>query len=206
MALIHRATLVPSKSELVDAWLPGRPWAPPGPVASGVSYRLDDPAGEVGMEGFLLTDADGHTVHVPLTYRAQPLAGAQEHLLGTMEHSVLGTRWTYDGAHDPVFVATLVATIATGGSEADELVDVDGDLRPREPKVRLRGSGRPSEDLPATGSLDVHEHDDRTVVSCVFGELVLVRRVGTEPRCPASVAATWDAHGSSALLAGLRLR
>ena len=71
---------------------------PPNGISSGVAYRLDDPAGEVGMEGFLLTDANGHTVHVPLSYRAQPLDGAEEHLLETTQHSVLGTRRVMTGA------------------------------------------------------------------------------------------------------------
>jgi hypothetical protein len=113
MAVLHRATLVPSKGELVAAWLLSRRWAPAKGISSGVSYRFDDPAGQVGMEGFLLTDADGHTVHIPLSYRGQRLKGAEEHLLGTMQHSFLGTRWVYDGCHDPVWVATLASTILT---------------------------------------------------------------------------------------------
>jgi hypothetical protein len=206
MALLHRATLVPSKSDLVAAWLPGRPWAPGAPTRSGVSYRLDDPAGEVGLEGFVLTDADGHTVHVPLTYRAQPLEGAEEHLLGTMEHSVLGTRWAYDGCHDPVFVAALAATIATGGTQADELVDVGGTLERREPKVRLQGSGEPGTALAAVGDPQVREDATAATISCGFGELVVVRRVGADPGCDHTVTATWEGRPSGALLAGLRLR
>jgi 1,4-alpha-glucan branching enzyme len=31
-----------------------------------------------------------------------------------MEHSVLGSRWVYDGPHDPIYVAGLVDTILTG--------------------------------------------------------------------------------------------
>ena len=40
-----------------------------------------------------------------MTYRGAPLAGAEEALIGTSEHGVLGTRWIYDAAHDPVAVA-----------------------------------------------------------------------------------------------------
>ena len=32
-----------------------------------------------------------------------------------MEHSVLGTRWIYDGPHDPAYVSELVGTILGGG-------------------------------------------------------------------------------------------
>lgn len=206
MALLHQATLLPPKSDLVDAWLPGRPWATGAPIQAAVSYRLDDPAGEVGMEGFLLTDADGHTVHVPLTYRAQPLEGAQEHLLGTMEHSVLGTRWAYDGGHDPVWVAALATTIANGGTQADELVDVGGRLERREPRVHLRGSGGSAAALPAVGTLQVREDATTTTVTCAFGELVVVRRVGTDPACVRTATATWEGNPGGALLAGLWLR
>ncbi|WP_344153667.1 maltokinase N-terminal cap-like domain-containing protein [Nocardioides koreensis] len=61
MALLNKATLTPSKRELRDAWLPTRPWAT-GEAADlrpVVAYRFDDPAGEVGLEGFLLGGVDG---------------------------------------------------------------------------------------------------------------------------------------------------
>ncbi|MEI2826114.1 MAG: hypothetical protein V9F04_06650 [Dermatophilaceae bacterium] len=47
----------------------------------------------------------------PLTYRSAPLAGADRALVGTIEHSVLGTRWVYDAPHDPAYVAELLRTI-----------------------------------------------------------------------------------------------
>lgn len=51
------------------------------------------------------------TYLVPLTYRGAPLPGADEHLLGTAEHGVLGTRWIYDGTADPVAVEQLAELI-----------------------------------------------------------------------------------------------
>lgn len=206
MALLHRATLAPSKGDLVAAWLPSRPWAPPEQITSGVSYRLDDPDGEVGMEGFLLTDANGHTVHIPVTYRGQPLEGAEEHLLGTMEHSVLGTRWMYDACGDPVWVATLASTIVTGGSQADELVDVGGRLERRDPQVRVRGSGEPGTALTPVGITRLSEDAATTTISCDLGELVVVRRIGVDPECVQTLTATWGADASDLLLAGLRIR
>jgi hypothetical protein len=70
MAIIHQATLVPTKAELVASWLPAQPWFDGAaqhvhPVAA---YRFDDPAGEVGIESHLF-EVDGRLVHVPLTYR-----------------------------------------------------------------------------------------------------------------------------------------
>jgi hypothetical protein len=114
MAIIHHgATVVPSKLELLTGWLPSRPWyaggTRPDLVKAG-GFRLDDPAGEVGLE-FLVVTEGAATYHVPLTYRAAPLAGADDALVGTAEHSVLGRRWVYDGPSDPVLVATLLALI-----------------------------------------------------------------------------------------------
>src|SRR3954468_7609488 len=120
MAHLHNATLVPSKRELLDAWLPSQAGAvgvPPLKPFGG--FRLDDPAGAVGIEGILLRSDDGTVVaHVPLTYRDAPLDGAEEHLLGTTEHSVLGARWVYDASGDPVFRAVLTSTILEGGTGA----------------------------------------------------------------------------------------
>ena len=42
------------------------------------------------MEGILLRTAAGDVVHVPLTYRAAPLDGAEDYLLG--HHRALGAR------------------------------------------------------------------------------------------------------------------
>jgi hypothetical protein len=42
-----------------------------------------------------------------MTYRGSPLAGADDALIGTAEHGVLGTRWLYDGVRDPVLMTQL---------------------------------------------------------------------------------------------------
>ncbi|WP_200307200.1 maltokinase N-terminal cap-like domain-containing protein [Streptomyces adelaidensis] len=116
MAVIHRTTLKPTKLELLTTWLPTRPWYTGGPTAPRLTkaggFRLDDPAGEVGIEFMVATDTSGPTpVHylVPLTYRGAPLPDADHALIGTMEHGVLGERWAYDGCHDPVLLTQLLA-------------------------------------------------------------------------------------------------
>lgn len=121
MATIYKTTMTPGKLELVTAWLPTRPWyvatghAPE--LARSGGFRLDDPEGEVGMEFMVLTDTSGGretSYHVPLTYRGAPFDGAGDDgagLVGTSEHGVLGTRWIYDGAHDPVLVGQLLALL-----------------------------------------------------------------------------------------------
>ena len=65
----------------------------------------------------LVSDADGTVYVVPMTYRGAPLEGADEALLGTSEHGVLGRRWIYDAERDPVAVTQLLA-LARGEVEA----------------------------------------------------------------------------------------
>ncbi|MBW8730325.1 MAG: aminoglycoside phosphotransferase [Terrabacter sp.] len=123
MAIVHKgATIVPTKTEMVTEWMPHQRWyhgkghVPQLRRVGG--FRFEDPEGEVGCETLLLADeavAPAVVYQVPLTYRPAPLEGAEHALLGTMEHSVLGTRWVYDGPHDPVYVSQLMATILGGG-------------------------------------------------------------------------------------------
>jgi len=126
MAIIYDTTMSPGKLELLAAWLPAQPWylgtAPEPELATAGGFRLDDPHGEVGIEFMVVTDRSGGratTYQVPLTYRAGALASAAGGLIGTAEHGVLGHRWIYDGAHDPVLVAQLVAAIQ-GESEPQD--------------------------------------------------------------------------------------
>ena len=143
MAFVYQdATLEPGKLELLAAWLPSQPWFPGGSVERVAgAYRFDDPAGEVGLEGQLVRLDDGRVVHAPLSYRAAPLAGAEEFLVGTTEHSALGTRWVYDAVGDPVWAAALATAILTGGTQADIYFEVDGVQQRRESRTKVRGSG-----------------------------------------------------------------
>ncbi|WP_030906098.1 maltokinase N-terminal cap-like domain-containing protein [Streptomyces sp. NRRL F-5126] len=119
MAVIHHdTTLTPTKLELLTAWLPGRPWFLAGAdapeLAKAGGFRLDDPAGEVGIEFMTVTDVSGPlpvAYLIPVTYRSAPLDGAGHALVGTTEHGVLGHRYVYDGVHDPVLVEQLYALL-----------------------------------------------------------------------------------------------
>ncbi|MGH3172433.1 MAG: maltokinase N-terminal cap-like domain-containing protein [Streptosporangiaceae bacterium] len=118
MAIIHDTTMSPGKLELLTAWLPAQAWYLGGggkpALAKAGGFRLDDPGGEVGIEFMVVTDGSGDQVtayQVPMTYRAQPLAGADGALIGTSEHGVLGHRWIYDGTCDPVLMAQLIALL-----------------------------------------------------------------------------------------------
>jgi hypothetical protein len=75
----------------------------------------------------VVTDTSGRepTAYlVPLTYRGAPLEGAGHALVGTMEPGVLGTRWAYDGCHDPVLVTESLALIeGRAQAQAQSLTD-----------------------------------------------------------------------------------
>ncbi|SNR29561.1 maltokinase N-terminal cap-like domain-containing protein [Blastococcus mobilis] len=131
MATIHRTTMTPTKLELLADWLPRQPWCrhagrPPQLSRAG-GFRLDDPAGEVGIEFAFVTDGtsgDETTYHAAMTYRGRPLAEAEQGLIGTSEHGVLGRRWIYDAAHDPVAVTQLLAFLC-GAAEAQHQSESD---------------------------------------------------------------------------------
>jgi hypothetical protein len=180
MGLVHRATLAPSKRELVERWLPTRPWAAGLVVADKVAeYRFDDPEGEVGVETILWRTEDGSLLQTPLTYRAEPLEGGEDFLVDTCEHSVLGRRWVYDGCGDPVWAATLAEAILTGGTQSQMVIELDGKVVDVPPRMQVRGSGAPGAPVPEVAS--VASVSDGPVARVVAGpvELALARLVGT---------------------------
>jgi hypothetical protein len=188
----HTATLSPTKQELVQAWLPTRSWAEGRQVTGKVAeYRFDDPEGEVGVETILWRTNDDTVLQTPLTYRAAPLDGAEAHLIGTTDHSVLGQRWVYDGCGDPVWAATLVDTISTGGRQAQMFIEQDGQRVDVPPRMQVRGSGS-DESAPRVSGID-GVSDEGAVTVVTTGEVVMaVARVvgaplGTGPRLSGSV-------------------
>ncbi|MGW5398497.1 maltokinase N-terminal cap-like domain-containing protein [Streptomyces sp. NPDC003952] len=179
MAMIYKTTMRPGKTELLAAWLPTRPWyastghAPELDRSGG--FRLDDPEGEVGIEFMVLTDTSGgrETCYlVPLTYRGAPLEGAEAGLVGISEHGVLGTRWIYDGSHDPVFVGQLLALLQGRAVAQDQC-----DSGVADPSVTARFDGPElPEVLPGT-RLEITDGERRSYVSVPRGPLLALRRV-----------------------------
>lgn len=118
MAKIHPgATLVPHFRDFLPAWVARQEWY----VGTGIPsltpvgyFRFEDPAGGVGVETHLVTDG-AVLYQVPMTYRDAPLQdtvpGVAEPLITTAEHSVLGTRWIYDGLADPVWLSELLGLV-----------------------------------------------------------------------------------------------
>ncbi|WP_051797813.1 CG0192-related protein [Catenuloplanes japonicus] len=188
MAILHKAQLVPSKLDLLKAWLPSRAWfdgEAAGDSGAGIervaAFRFDDPAGRVGVETVLVTQ--GRDVyHVPLTYRGAPLAGAEAHLVGTCEHSVLGKRWIYDAAADPVYATALAHAVLTGGTNADEIFAED--RRSRTPDCRAKGTGTASQ-APAVNTRPSVKDGDPTVITSGGLTLTIVRVVDTAGVVPA---------------------
>jgi hypothetical protein len=188
----HTATLSPTKQELVEAWLPSRSWAEGRRVAAKVAeYRFDDPDGEVGVETILWRTDDGTVLQTPLTYRSAPLDGAEAHLVGTTDHSVLGQRWVYDGCADPVWAATLVDTISTGGQQAQMYIEQDGRRVDVPPRMQVRGSGSDDSAPRVTSIESVSDEGTVTVVTADDLEIALARVVGAPlgdgPRLSGSV-------------------
>jgi hypothetical protein len=138
VAIVHEtATIKPTKTELLEAELGG-------PAEFLGSYRFDDPEGEVGVEAFVVRRGD-QLKHVVFTYRGAPLERADARLVDTMEHTVLGKRWIYDGTTDPVAVECFRRAVR--GEQEQAVLEVWKDGRPtgtREPTVHLSATGGPT--------------------------------------------------------------
>jgi hypothetical protein len=210
MALLYDATLTPGKRDLVKAWLPSRSWFDGDldrkPVAS---FRFDDPDGEVGIECFLIGPADGSgsssLLLVPMSYRGAPLEGAEEHLIGTSEHSVLGPRWVYDGCADPVAVSAMLTAIVTGGRQAELTMEENGKLVTFEPTCRVSGSGSATDAVRA-GSVTLVDEGNPTVTRAGDLELVVAREIGTRVAGAETLSAQWGDHEPVVVAAARRSR
>jgi len=205
MAIVFpNATLTPSKRDLMDAWLPTRAWFDGNTERkpSG-SFRFDDPEGEVGCEGFLLGGEGLPTYFIPLTYRAAELPGAEEHLVGTTEHSELGPRWVYDGCADPVFVSELARAVLTGGTGVDHEYDLGNGPESRPTSAQVRGSGSADVDELEIVEVGCHDEGPLTIVNTGPLELVVARVVGTYVEAAETLAVTWKG-GTDVVIAGVR--
>ena len=119
------------------------------------------------------------TLFLPLTYRGAELDGAEEHLVGTTEHSELGPRWVYDGCADPVFIGELVRAVLTGGTGVDHEYDIGNGPESLPTNAQVQGSGNAS-DVPLVE--DVGCHDE--------GPLTIVNAARSSSRSPGSSAPT----------------
>jgi hypothetical protein len=180
MSIIHQATLTPSKRDLIEAWLDQQPWGGTGDIDLLGSYRFDDPAGEVGVEAMVLRRGD-LLLHMPLTYRSAPLPNSEPHLIGTAEHSALGTRWVYAAAADPVAMECFTRALQGEQDQADmELWDGDTLLERRASKVRVH---------PETDQR--HTFEARTT-EAQTPQLRLLHLLDATPDADVRLVAEWD--------------
>ncbi len=216
MALLYKAQLTPSKLELVGRWAPEQRWfagEPDAALETVASFRFDDPDGEVGVETLLVRAGDGPVLQVPLTYRNEEVPGAGHFLIGTLEHSVLGTRWVYDATGDPVYLGELARAILTGGTQVEQYYEVDGVRTPKDPTALVAGSGAGGVDVPTTH--DDHVPATRNDLSSTLAETdrlaFLIARAPLEhPLAPDSnsqtLSGTWTGQESAVTLALASIR
>ena len=213
MAILHPAEVTPTKIELVQSWAPGQPFFE-GDVESELSllaaFRYDDPQGEVGIETLIVKVSEGELLHVPVTYRGSPLEGGEAWLIGTMEHSVLGSRWVYDATGDPAYIAEVASAAFSGATEVDQFVKIDDTLVPRESTAHAVGTGSVARTIafPAPGTVSTSFDGRVTLIEAGDLRLAIARRIsaqaldvlrGYEPEGSeadgsdsASITATWD--------------
>jgi Maltokinase N-terminal cap domain len=202
MALFHLATLTPTKAEAIAAWVPTQPWgfAPDASIELVGSFRFDDPSGRVGLETHLVK-ADGILYQIPLTYRDEPLDGSNHALVCEMHHSALGTRFVYDGLHDPRFVLMLAAVTLTGQGEALGLAVFEDRWYVAPSAVRIQGGGWTNERVAVDGFEIESEQSTTAVLRNDRFALTMFRTPQSGPRPPIALSATWATNTEPVVLA-----
>lgn len=207
MAKFHVATNAPTKVELIAAWIPSQPWGPPvgGQLESVGSFHFDDPDGQVGMETHLVR-AGEMLLQVPLTYRDTPIDGADSALVGTMEHTVLGTRWVYDGLSDDRYVSVLAGVVLTGQGQALGMAQFEGRWYVAPSEVRLDGGGWTSQPVAVDGFAIESANTADVVLRNDRFELTVSRQPAERSRPPIGLIATWSGQSNPVVLAEIRER
>jgi Maltokinase N-terminal cap domain len=199
VARIHPgATLTPYFHDFLPEWVARQSWYPGAgtPSLRPVGYfRFEDPAGQVGIETHLVSDG-AVLYQLPLTYRGSPMTDempvAEQALIATAEHSVLGTRWIYDGAADPVWISELLRLVETGGvsdpsgkrgvgrAEARGHLLIPGDLTAGTAAVELNRvvtAGSPADQPGVAGLVMGSWQPDGPGTATAAGCLAVVRKV-----------------------------
>jgi len=182
MALYHDATVTPSKMELIQRWAPTQDWFPTSAIL-----------------------ADDLLIQVPLIYQAAPLDDGDGHLVGTFEHSALGTRWVYDGLADQRYLMLLAGAAMTGQGEALGMVVYDGRWHIAPSEVRLTGGGWSTERVAvdAFEVVDAAPTGDTKLSNDGF-ELTFFRRPRPSARPTMGLSAECEGQPEPVLLAVVR--
>jgi len=208
MAILHQATLSPSKLELVTDHLRSIPQYADlrdAEVSLIGAYRFDDPAGQVGIETHIVSAGSYGTVQVPLTYRETRLNNAEHWLIGTMEHSVLGHRWIYNACGDPVYAAELVRTILAGDTQVEQFIGTDEGPVMRAPSATVTGSGTGGTKVPDIDTVDCSSGVSSSVIRTDGLELVVRHRLDEDtPDLTRFLSGEWQGVTEPIILAFLR--
>ncbi len=205
MGVFHRATITPTKAELIAGWVPTQPWGPSAdsPVDVIGSFRFDDPENRVGMESHLVM-TEGTLLNIPLTYRDGPVDGADDALITKMEHSELGTRWVYDALRDERYVTSLAAVTMTGQGEALGMAHHDGRWYIAPANVRIEGGGWTLERVPVDAFQPVSDDGTTVVFKNERFQLRFFRRPAPGPRPAIGLTAIWEGQPSPIVIAEVR--
>lgn len=169
------------------------------------SYRFDDPENQVGIETHLVR-ADGAVYQLPLTYRNEPLEGAESAFVGETHHSELGTRFVYDGLGDGRFILMLAAVSMTGQGEALGLAAFDGRWYIAPANVRITGGGWNLERVPVDG-FEIESDDAATAVLANDRfEMTYYRKPIPGPQPPIGLTANWDGQSEPIVVSEIRER
>lgn len=185
MAIFYKATNTPPKAELIGEWIFHQSWAPStaGPIELVGSFHLDDPDGQVGIQVFVVRAGDD-LYHVPLTYRDTRREGADDSLIGEMEHSVLGTRFVYDGVEDDRYISVCAGVAVHGYGQALGFAQRDGRLYSVPDELLVRGS-RSIEGLVAVDGFErLETTPDAAVLRNDRIELTIYRKLTDRPAPP----------------------
>ena len=132
----------------------------------------------MGVETILWRTDDGTVLQTPLTYRAAPLDGAEAHLVGTTDHSVLGHALGVRRLRRPGLGRHDGHAILTGGPQAQMFIEQDGQRVDVPPRMQVRGSGR-DDSAPRVTRIDgVSDEGAVTVVTACEVEIAVARVVG----------------------------
>ena len=178
MAIFHSSTNTPSKLDIITAWIGDQGWGPTAGAALDLvgSFHLEDPEGEVGMQVHLV-HGEGDLFQVPLTYRATRVPGLEPAFLSTMEHSVLGTRFVYDGLGDHRFVSVFAGVAACGYGQTLGFVQHKGRWEAWPESTPIQGYGQVAGRVMVDGFKAVPADDDQLVLRNEQIELKVYRRL-----------------------------
>jgi hypothetical protein len=109
----------------------------------------------------------------------------------------------YDGCGDPVWAQALVHAVLAGGTQAEEVFEIDGHRQVRQPTVTVAGSGRRGTKTPGITKVKVACDGDKTVVTGGGLRIELARVVGADLDGRETLTAHW-ADAAPAVLAAVR--